>query len=1066
LEASARQDHRFTSLGGRFTSPHRKASRFALVNAQASEALQAIVMVSFKPGKKLRGDTMSLLRPGGRASGLFQKRGSGGGGRGGTLLRSDDDEEDGSCEYGPIKARSLFVGGNASTPPPSGKRDPPASSSATTKKDRSDVTPPLSPESDDDDDLEGGGFGPAASYLQFEAPYDPPGHKKTRTTTTIGAGDNTASLVQNLLCMMDKACVAPTEGDWGSNASNAEGGGGGPASSSSSDGEEEEVLLEMDGAAWLGGGRTKSEAEAASNGSSKVQYNLEPQKGEKHESFEMILREMTPPRKKKLGIKSLLHSLPALPIRSGAAAAEQSTAAARAANSKAETARASRSRSASPNLGGSSGNLSKRKDEPQLQRHNHYRHRDNEGRLHKPLTAVSDLIPIEEEKKDDSSSNNNERYLQPPRSKPRSSTVPTAAPVHKPINPPPITRNLAKEARYKQVLGTWMMSRTPLETITEDDHHRAAHEDATTAVRVPGIRNPDVFLSHSDMIGDIVQGRTPDSSPAKAADNKSKAASATTTDNNNIIPPEPTAPIKKSRTWMGKWLGGLGLDEEEDDEDVVLPRALSRQRSAPGNLTPESSGLDSAAKKAASAAQSQRLWKATVCHETGRTYYYHRVTRRTTWTKPPDDELIVQPSAPALPSSSSSSGPNGGAEEEEDIIKQVLLPTFSKDTEEVLAAKREIAAILHEMGQDTHSVDKILAQYDGREREFLDRLRTASEDQPFDELIGRSGHDGASFLASATVGHSTFAGSSAMSRSLQNRSRQSSHVSGFSSALMSASTQPIRNTGIGRIFATTTTNPDIQSHATSISSKQGYMLPPTKADPLLLHDEKLSRVPSNIPVPRSRELHVEEFNYNREAKRNKGVIRQPPERHVLVEPSTEYFGDNDDTDTKETDTVSPNDSISALSEADLSFTNNLEAKRHALDEAIANEDWDLAALLSDSLRATAAHPQPKKREWTQTELDRYISSNDWDAVANYIARVRSGAGKGNGEKAGKTKPQAAAGAQKRFGAKSQLQHKNLTARGESWSASESSFDSDFSSTSSDTYEEIMKARKQKDKFAC
>jgi WW domain len=999
-------------------------------------------MVSFKPRKPTKrgsgGDTTSLLRPAGRAAGLFQNRRNGGG-RVGTLLRSDDEEDDHG--YGTSKGRGPTAGA-ASTPP--GRKDPPASAA---KKSRSDVTPPLSPESDyDDDDIDGEAGAEPGSYLQFEAPYDPPGHK----TTTIGGsggggGGDTASLVQNLLCMMDKACVAPTEGDWGSNDS---------AGPSSSDGEEEaeEVLLDMEDpacaraeAAFSSTTTTKREVLAAASNSNnnkgnKVHY-LEAQKGEKHESFEMILREMTPPRKKKLGIKSLLH-LPTLPIRSSAT--EPATV------NKNDPKAKARSRSMSPKASQRGAIPQKRKEETAAERH---RHRDNEGRLHKPLTAVSDLIPIEEEKKED-----HERYLQPPRSKPRSSTIPTSVP--KPINPPPITRNFAKEARYKQVLGTWMNSRTPLETITEDEHktaadsnNTAAQDDAATAVRVPGIRNPDMFLSHSDMIGDIVQARTPDSSPAKAVDDKSKTASAAKAHPvAEDVPLDAAAPIKKSRTWMGKWLGGLGLDEDDDNE-LDFPRSLSRQRSAPGNLTPESSALDAAAAKAP---QAQRLWKAAVCHETGRTYYYHRVTRRTTWTKPPDDELIQPNGATTAPSS----GPNAAEEEEE--TKQGLFPTFSKDNEEVLAAKHEIATILHGMGQESHSVDKILAQYDGREREFLDRLRAASEDQPFDELIGRTGHDGASLLASATVGHSTFAGSSAMSRSLQNRSRQSSHVSGFSSALMSASTQPIRNTGIGRIFATTT-NPDIQSHATSISSKQGYMLPPTKADPLL-QEEKLSRVPSNIPVPRSRELHVEEFNYNREAKRNKGVIRQTPERHVLVEPSTEYFGDNDDTDTKETDTVSPNDSISALSEADLSFTNNLEAKRHALDEAIANEDWDLAALLSDSLRTTATQPQPKKREWTQTELDRYISSNDWDAVANYIARVRSG-GKNNGGHPGKAKPQAV-GAQKRFGAKSQLQHKNLTARGESWSASESSFDSDFSSSSSDTYEEIMKARKRKDKFAC
>jgi hypothetical protein len=246
------------------------------------------------------------------------------------------------------------------------------------------------------------------------------------------------------------------------------------------------------------------------------------------------------------------------------------------------------------------------------------------------------------------------------------------------------------------------------------------------------------------------------------------------------------------------------------------------------------------------------------------------------------------------------------------------------------------------------------------------------------------------------------------------------------------------------------------------------MLPPAKADPPP-SQEALTRVPSNIPVPtvpRARELLVEEFNYNRESKRNKGVIRQSPAEPVAVEPSPAYFGDNDDTDTKETDTVSPNDSISALSEADMSFTNNQEAKRHALDEAIANEDWDLAALLSESLRSAPVKAPAKKREWTQTELDRYISSNDWDAVGNYIAKLRSGS---NGAHAQPAKSKRLVfGPQKRFGAKSQLQHKKLAARRGSWEESESysSFESEYSSSSSDTYEEIMKARKQSDKFAC
>ena len=110
-----------------------------------------------------------------------------------------------------------------------------------------------------------------------------------------------------------------------------------------------------------------------------------------------------------------------------------------------------------------------------------------------------------------------------------------------------------------------------------------------------------------------------------------------------------------------------------------------------------------------------------------------------------------------------------------------------------------------------------------------------------------------------------------------------------------------------------------------------------------------------------------------------------------------YNGDYDDDD-RGTDTASEKnaDSISALSEHDADYLAQKEnferARRRALDVALEREDWDLAAALSEGMKQVkeslygAKGPQ---REWTQTELDRFISENDWDAVSKYIAHMRN-----------------------------------------------------------------------------
>lgn len=259
-------------------------------------------------------------------------------------------------------------------------------------------------------------------------------------------------------------------------------------------------------------------------------------------------------------------------------------------------------------------------------------------------------------------------------------------------------------------------------------------------------------------------------------------------------------------------------------------------------------------------------------------------------------------------------------------------------------------------------------------------------------------------------------------------------------------------------------------------------------------------IPVKITAPRTRELMVEEFSsttdrpFKAEVYDKKRTVRAgrfgatgTRRRKPFTSPSLHYHDGDDSTRT---------DSVSALSMDD-NKPNYLipssygakggvdDARKRALDNAIAREDWDLAAVLSESMRTIKTRPvmPPQHGEWKQSELDRFISQNDWDAVANYIATVRAKTKKDSGARSGmpsrsvmpghlpvnavealtpppnpkrmtrRNEPAAAhlfdeadelmGNPKKRFGAKSQLQHKDIP--------SESSYDSEESSYYSDDY---------------
>jgi hypothetical protein len=528
---------------------------------------------------------------------------------------------------------------------------------------------------------------------------------------------------------------------------------------------------------------------------------------------------------------------------------------------------------------------------------------------------------------------------------------------------------------------------------------------------------------------------------------------------------EPSVGVRKSFSWKEKFgILKRGDSHSSDSGDIPLNvnNPVSRQRSAPTKIK--------SAAEITSSKPVKPMWKQAVDPTSGRVYYYHRTTRRTTWTKPSDEELYgYRPPESELQKII----PDDEKEEEkkESEPGSNLRKKTPRDFDRrVWKMKKEIAGILTTISPPNgNNVEKLINQYDGREAELLDQLKDMAESQPFDEPL----YSGKARLNSGLSG-----ASSNDPRSLKNRVQTATSLrSGFSG-----------NTGISRISEKTelinNISPKIQyitaiqesgSHATSISSKHDDNLQTTVF--------ALASPPRQIPVPRTRDLVVEELRVDRR-KDMRGVIRTPrpppPEPEEMSSPVTyeninPYLADTDDTDgdTRGSDAVSfPNDSVSALSETDFEYSIRQDdadiARRRALDDAITRQDWDLAAALSEGMRKLSAQDPYHRRikhqhgEWKQSELDKFISEHDWDAVAGYIAEVRSKA-KAT-ERAKKTKPPSrrsrgrqrqlrsahsdseSSNVKKRFGARSQLQHPELNSVS-SWSSCSSS----ASDVSSDSY---------------
>jgi len=527
------------------------------------------------------------------------------------------------------------------------------------------------------------------------------------------------------------------------------------------------------------------------------------------------------------------------------------------------------------------------------------------------------------------------------------------------------------------------------------------------------------------------------------------------------------------------------------------PEALAQAVESKGDSSPTVARKKATKKK-------KPMWKAVVDKNSGRTYYYHRKTRETTWVMPEELKLLEEreaQEADAAPLQTNDITGNDGvehikepevADKVDEVTEEVTPPMVVEAamTEESQARinkgeqgllgtsfgdvgdkgtelqtkfdpvndkKKEIMRLLDSLKPpDKSSVDELMKEYEGREDILLRQLREKVESRPFDEPV----------VDLESVPNAPLPRMNGRSTTFLSKASATTK-----SSTITDKTERIRNTlGKSRIDPISET----LSTATSISSHRGdVLLNPVDTPPR-------SNTGAQY-VHRERELKVEDLTNARVAaetfdKPGRFVRSRAHDPDELDDGS--YYGDN------EVDTYGT-DSVSALSENDADFSHRKEnfeqARRRALDDAIEREDWDLAAALSEGMRATNTVGDYARAHssWNQSDLDKFIANNDWDAVKSYIARMRNAKKEGHAvvplpvptmtarnvasESVVRTPPPASLrnpppppfpqnhSFSKAVGAKSQLQHKAFMSDS-SWTSDsydseeeeEESFDSDYS----------------------
>mmetsp|Transcript_26456 Transcript_26456/g.62156 ORF Transcript_26456/g.62156 Transcript_26456/m.62156 type:complete len:1047 (-) Transcript_26456:1307-4447(-) len=473
------------------------------------------------------------------------------------------------------------------------------------------------------------------------------------------------------------------------------------------------------------------------------------------------------------------------------------------------------------------------------------------------------------------------------------------------------------------------------------------------------------------------------------------------------------------------------------------------------------------------------IWKSVVDPNSGRTYYYHRKTRETTWIEP---EAIKQyeidykkwhDATEATIEHDAAVNETKKSDEFEHEEKTSLVSTRPASSSKTISpdetekngkttnndihrtstpplAKKEVPLQMSDIpvkegkkhdsssqqkdavgeGKNAGLISKPEKEAKTRTvktKQAVDESKPFDESTPFDEPLADK-DPGLLFLprSPARFGRTMTYTSKASARSA-----------------LTDRTEKIKNTGKGKFSSIIPINENTAS-ATNLSSFHGINR--------LGRGIASHRVPSRVPVHRERQLMVEELtdarlsaeSYEGNAGEKRGRIVRGRAREIDPAPEV-YDGDNDTYDdygasTFDNDTYGT-DSVSALSENDtdyLSRRDNFDqARRRALDAAIEIEDWDLAAALSDGMRAVNLPGGYEKAHssWNQSELDKFIANNDWNAVKSYIARMREQSKKEQGNRTSGRKGQSST-ANKRVGSRSQMQHRDVMSES-SWSGSDS-----------------------------
>lgn len=611
-----------------------------------------------------------------------------------------------------------------------------------------------------------------------------------------------------------------------------------------------------------------------------------------------------------------------------------------------------------------------------------------------------------------------------------------------------------KEKRYKKILLS----------LKERNHrHHHNHHDQLSAIseeqlpqqsqdapiRVPGVQTADAFVRASDLIGsDVVSVDDQQKKQRLQQQQQQQQPPWREILQQDLQQPVLHDPVPANET-----------KEQRASTSVVRTFSQKKLILKKENQPPTTNAANTAAAtetttKGAAAAK-KPMWKEVLDKQSGRKYYYHRLTRQTTWERPPEEQIIVK----------NQSNANKDKRYSSQEIKELIKKNPPADK------KEEVTRLLTTMAPaNTETVDRLVTTYEGKEDELLHQLKNLTESKPFDEPVPNPLRERTRTAASLKTSGSLRTGMSVYSGVSGKYSEQTPQIRNTSKRARGAQTVESIREG-------------------SVDDSSSFVTPR-----LRVPDSPSLSLPSHIPVPhRRRELRIEELSDRRTAEtfdtrrpprvrrvlrshtapalykndaNNSGNIHNNTHASVTTSSAFDpYLGDNEDTDQdRETDSHANSaamaDSISALSEPDHDFRREAEneARRSALNEAIAKGDWDLAAALSDALRTaqvkSTRRKAPQQEEWMQSELDRFISENDWDAVAGYIAQVR----RRSNSKDATSNPR------KRFGAKSQLQHNELNSVS-SWESSTSYESEDSAFTDEYSYGEVL-PRRHKQEFAC